>query len=105
VTFLPCPGAPDRHASICTGKCQQVGDQPREAVAVGVRGATLLFRQNAAAGRRGLLRVDGQGVHRRAGDAGGQRLLAHTNDPVGAIGASLGFSETTNFVKYFQRYR
>jgi AraC-like DNA-binding protein len=33
-----------------------------------------------------------------------KRLLAHTNDPVGSIGASLGFSEPTNFVKYFQRH-
>lgn len=33
-----------------------------------------------------------------------KRLLAHTNDPVGAIGAALGFSEPTNFVKYFQRH-
>lgn len=33
-----------------------------------------------------------------------QRLLAHTDKPVGAIGATLGFSEATNFVKYFQRH-
>ncbi|GAB4210283.1 MAG: AraC family transcriptional regulator [Roseiflexaceae bacterium] len=33
-----------------------------------------------------------------------KRLLAHTSDPVGAIGTLLGFSEPTNFVKYFQRH-
>lgn len=30
-----------------------------------------------------------------------KRLLIHTDRPVAAIAADLGFSEPTNFVKYF----
>lgn len=33
-----------------------------------------------------------------------KRLLAHTSLPVGEIGNLLGFSETTNFVKFFRRH-
>jgi AraC-like DNA-binding protein len=32
-----------------------------------------------------------------------KRLLAHTQDGVGAIAQEVGFSETTNFVKFFRR--
>lgn len=32
-----------------------------------------------------------------------KRLLAHTQDAVGNIAAEVGFSETTNFVKFFRR--
>ncbi|MEV7027381.1 helix-turn-helix domain-containing protein, partial [Kitasatospora sp. NPDC093558] len=32
-----------------------------------------------------------------------QRLLAHTDLPVAAIGRSLGFGEPTNFGKFFTR--
>ena len=32
-----------------------------------------------------------------------KRLLAHTQDSVGNIAAEVGFSETTNFVKFFRR--
>jgi transcriptional regulator GlxA family with amidase domain len=31
-----------------------------------------------------------------------RRLLAHTDDSVAAIGESLGFSESTNFGKFFE---
>jgi AraC-like DNA-binding protein len=33
-----------------------------------------------------------------------QRLLAHTDEPVAAIARQLGFSEPTNFVKFFTRH-
>lgn len=33
-----------------------------------------------------------------------QRLLAHTDQPVSAIGRALGFSEPTNFGKFFTRH-
>jgi len=32
-----------------------------------------------------------------------KRLLAHTRRPVGTIAAEIGFSESTNFVKFFRR--
>ena len=32
-----------------------------------------------------------------------KRLLAHSSRPVGAIALDLGFSEPTNFVKFFRR--
>jgi AraC-like DNA-binding protein len=32
-----------------------------------------------------------------------ERLLAHTSDPVAAVGTHLGFDEPTNFVKWFRR--
>nr|WP_280714772.1 helix-turn-helix domain-containing protein [Kitasatospora sp. MAP5-34] len=32
-----------------------------------------------------------------------QRLLAHTDLPVAAIGRALGFTEATNFGKFFAR--
>ncbi len=32
-----------------------------------------------------------------------QRLLAHTDLPVATIGRALGFSEATNFGKFFTR--
>jgi len=32
-----------------------------------------------------------------------KRLLVHTEDTVGAVGARLGFFEATNFVKFFRR--
>jgi AraC-like DNA-binding protein len=32
-----------------------------------------------------------------------KRLLAHTQDAVGNIAADVGFTETTNFVKFFRR--
>ncbi len=33
-----------------------------------------------------------------------KRLLAHTNEPAAAIAAQLGFSESTNFSKFFARH-
>ncbi len=32
-----------------------------------------------------------------------KRLLTHTADPIATIGAGLGFSEATNFTKFFTR--
>jgi AraC-like DNA-binding protein len=33
-----------------------------------------------------------------------QRRLAHTEEPIEALAAQLGFSEATNFAKFFQRH-
>lgn len=33
-----------------------------------------------------------------------KRLLAHTDDPVGAVGRKLGFGEASNFNKFFDRH-
>jgi AraC-like DNA-binding protein len=67
------------------------------AVRLGYSARTLTRACRAATGRSAKELIDA----RVALEA--QRLLAHTDLPVAAIGRSLGFSEPTNFGKFFAR--
>ncbi|MFZ5896417.1 MAG: helix-turn-helix domain-containing protein [Myxococcota bacterium] len=64
---------------------------------IGYSGKTLTRAVQAATGLTAKQYID----QRVALEA--RRLLAHTADSAGSIGAALGFSELTNFTKFFRR--
>lgn len=65
------------------------------AAALGYSPRTLTRMSLAATGRTAKQVIDDRVVLEA------KRLLAHTDRPVAAIGVDLGFSEATNFVKFF----